>query len=577
MPLDKDTERPLILNDGNIVTDSGQMIFVQYVDIGVKKLRKRPRHLMKATEAMYGLEYSPTIRISAPLRFHDFGETFIQDDQEGRAHHTVIEKNTTPRDLQRDLERERALSALGQESVKITRSDTTNTHTNYEDATFGKSSWIYSTSIAPTPDQREEWRRHLPESYDHVSTIRQPVKFAQALGLMLADQIGPQGQKGTMSHDSSTESVHDTQLVIHGPVWYTADVLGFIRTHESEPLYLMYPLFVKDLEYQAQREYRFVVHCENPVKETHLDLLISGMMRDSLAPFRSVSAVEYNTETDSEEKPPSMKMTSTTPKKRTTTRTRRVNEKQRLTIKSGDSFEQNELIDRERIITLTTETTADRILDAGGTSDPAAPAVAEVTETEIRRMEIGGVPVHSSETVTNRIVYIEGDEDADSIFSLEERDVAMEILEAVKRPFTDFSNLPSAVSAALMKLAVLAHGLSSESEFPAISACWNGLWAICNICTLYGDVIESVAIEQREFVAVGLKCSQESKAQGKLLIGPLGTYAYVIRRGTDERFGSGGEETRLYIFPDHATQEIFKEFGWTPDGDGNNEDESTEL
>ena len=98
MQLDQNAHKPLVLSDGNVVTDAGHVIFVQYVDVSPTKLSQRPRPLVKAIEAEYGLEYSPTMRISAPRRFREFGETFIQDNQEGLAQHQMKEETVSRAD-----------------------------------------------------------------------------------------------------------------------------------------------------------------------------------------------------------------------------------------------------------------------------------------------------------------------------------------------------------------------------------------------------------------------------------------------------------------------------------------------
>ena len=72
--------KPLVLNEGFLVTDNGNLIMSQYVDIGVDKLRYRPATLLKSIEAKYGLEHAPDIQLSAPSRFREYGETLIQDD-----------------------------------------------------------------------------------------------------------------------------------------------------------------------------------------------------------------------------------------------------------------------------------------------------------------------------------------------------------------------------------------------------------------------------------------------------------------------------------------------------------------
>ena len=464
---------------------------------------------------------------------------------------------------ERLAEQQRALSALGQHNVKITRSAGTNIHTQTQTQTFGKSAWIYCTSLLPPPEKRDEWRQHLPESYDHETVIRQPAKFAQALGLMLADQIGPQGKDATLTHSDAMKSVHNSQMVFHGPVLYTDDVLGFLRSRETELLYWMYPLFVKDIRYRAQREYRFVAHCERPVEQPHVDLRISGMMRDALAPIHFATPVEFQSVADPHKNAASQAVTGPAPKTKTTTRTRRTNDRRRWTLKVGDIVKREELVDREQIIRLTTESTLDGNESVQDLGDSAAPSTAQITETEIRKVEVGGVPAETSRFTRTRIGYIASAEDADDFFSLEETEEAENVLEAAKQPFRDLANIPAAAQAILVTLVEETRDLQPEREVNLMSACWNSIWAICNLYKCYGDVVERVGIEHEEFVTVVLKPSKDLEARGTLLVGPRGTYAYVVWRGDDKRYGYGGEDTRLFIFPDEAARSTFEEFGWS--------------
>ena len=78
----------------------------------------------------------------------------------------------------------------------------------------------------------------------------------------------------------------------------------------------------------------------------------------------------------------------------------------------------------------------------------------------------------------------------------------------------------------------------------------------------FGDVVESVGVENGPFVAISLKGSAEASADGKLLVGPLGTYAYVLRRGEECMDNAGGEECKLVLFPDEEDVARFAEFGW---------------
>ena len=97
-----------------------------------------------------------------------------------------------------------------------------------------------------------------------------------------------------------------------------------------------------------------------------------------------------------------------------------------------------------------------------------------------------------------------------------------------------------------------------------MSACWNGIWAICNLYEYFGDVVASVGIEHNEFVAITLKESLNTGAEGKILVGPRGTFAYMLTRGDEQLPGDGGTENRLLFFPDEQARAAFEEFGWPP-------------
>ena len=558
--------KPLLLNDGFLLTDGGHLILSQYVDIGLTKLEQRPRVIVKAIEARYGLEHASTIRLSAPHRFREYGETFIQDDQEGKALRQRRTEGADRRYDEKNREQERALEGLGLSGMVINSSRKADFHTDSENLTFGRNSWMYCTSILPVSDEMEVWRKHLPMKYDHESVIRQPTKFAQALGLMFADQVGPEKKGGRFSHSSSIRSLHESQLVLHGPVWYTDDVYGFLKGFESDPLYSMYPLFVKDSQYRAQREYRFVLHRETPVQAEWLDLRVCGMMRDALAPPQSSSPVGFE-EVDGKSGS-QYSQTVTSPGKQATTRTRRNRKSEKRTLKVDGVVTQEQTITMEEVLELTIEAPADGAPESTDAVRPATPAIAQVEERESSESEFEGAQIESAKMVRRRIYYIKDAEEADELFDFEDRDCVEDILEAVRRPFTDFAQLPPEISVALRKLAEQVLTVVPDKEVEAMSACWNSLWAICNLYACFGDIVESVGIEQDEFVAVVLKSPADGHAEGKLLVGPRGTYAFVLARGDEMSPGHGGEETRVFVFPDEKTRATFEEFGWIPIVDG---------
>lgn len=93
------------------------------------------------------------------------------------------------------------------------------------------------------------------------------------------------------------------------------------------------------------------------------------------------------------------------------------------------------------------------------------------------------------------------------------------------------------------------HTASVEPELKVqtMSACWNAIWGICNLYECYGDIVSAVSIEEDEFVAITLKQSEDTGAEGKILVGPRGTFAYVLVRGDESRPGIGGTRDRLFF------------------------------
>ena len=556
--------KPLVLNEGFLVTDGGNLIMSQYVDIGVEKMRHRPATLVKSIEAKYGLEHAPDIQLSVPSRFREYGETFIHDDQEGRARRET-KTEVTPRSYEKqNREQERALSLLGREGVTLRDTGTTNVHTDAKTMTFGRSSWIYCTSIPATPAQQSAQRAKLPDRYDHESVIRQPGKFALAVGEMFADQRGPEGKRGHVTHAGGLQSFHESQLVLHGPVWYTDDVLGFLESRQSEPLYNMYPLFLKHSKYRDQREYRFVLHCDTPIEAERLRLYVTGTMRDALAPPRAAGHVDFRRSKDSQADSSAQKVVGPTPTHKTVTRTRRKSDRQRRTLSVGGEVAREEIITSEQTIVLTTKMPPDGLDPAGIGPETPTPSEGEITETESREHRIEGAATDKTTTWRTRAFSIADTSDADKLLTLEDREHAADLLEAVERPFAAFPTLPQHAVDALKTLAHEASIIEPEVEVQTMSACWNGIWAICNLYERFGDIVASVGIERSEFVAITLKESAHTGAEGKILVGPRGTFAYLLTRGDQQLPEHGGTKTRLFLFPDEEARNAFEEFGWIP-------------
>ena len=555
----------LVLADGFITTDGGHQILSQYIDIGANKQLSQPTVLVKAIESEYGLEYASDILLSVPRRFRNYGETLIRDKQEGYAdrENKTETSQKAPEDSNR--EKERALELLGVEGATISSTGKKLVEASTESVSFGENALIYCTSIKPPESQRAEWRASLPEEYDHESIIRQRRRFALALGEMFVDQYRIEREQGKFTHNSGIQSFHAAQSVWHGPVWYTDDVLGFLESRQPDPLAFLYAIFVKDIKYQAQREYRFVIHLKTPIDEDTVSLSISGNLRSALVPPRNIEPVVFqrHSEVSNTDSPSEPVVTQT--QSNIMTQTHRMNKRNTHTTSIGGDVVAEEVSHMERVISIKTKIpvgVSPEILQNMKLERHAA--VAERSQSEIK---IEGKVVDRLDYFRTKVIHIE-----DSATALEgcltpdeqeDREKAEAILDAVAHPFEKgLYNLPEPQVEALKMLSRISSSLDRNVEIQVMSACWNSIWAICNLYEHYGDIIESVDMEGDEFVAITLKGSDDAGTEGKILVGPRGTFAYLLSCGEDKRYGHGGEESKIIFFPNKEVQDKFEEFGW---------------
>ena len=131
--------------------------------------------------------------------------------------------------------------------------------------------WLYCTSIDPKLiyEREEQMKKTAPE-YDFMTKIENPAAFAKQLGHDLGKQI-ESGKDlkcnilGLYTLFSTLSELHGHGsgffiLVEHGPVIYLEEEKSqeFIN-YASERTDLPVMLFVKDLKYELQQEYRFVI------------------------------------------------------------------------------------------------------------------------------------------------------------------------------------------------------------------------------------------------------------------------------------------------------------------------------
>jgi len=561
--------KPLVLYDGLLVTDNGHLIVSQYVDVASDHGNKRPYRpaaLVKAIEQRYALEFSPTIQISCPHRFRDFGEAGIQDDQEGFATKESTTSSEGPSFEQRNLEQQEALRHLLESpSISIGETVIRDHETDSKSLTFGRSMWIYCTSMYPTEDERSRWRASLPDSYRHESVIRQPIRFALALASAFADQHGPESRDVDFNHaapGSAVQSVHAGQTIIHGPVWYTDDVHGFLSSRiKDDPLYNFYPLFVKDCKYQDQLEYRFALHCESPVREESLLLQIKEDMRAALAPCGKSSPVDFRPARGAENgTAPSQPRVTTSINTVTSTRTRRNRQEARWTLtdrQRGVVVQEGTQVMEQEVVA--TSEVSGVGLAPGADLESLAPGQIQVTSRTERTRTADGTPVETHTASKTDVFNLDEQSDLDGLFELEGADPAT-LLDAARRPFSTMAEWPPAVANLLERLAAQTVDLEAQTEVDVMSACWNAIWAVANICTDFGDIVESVDVEESKFVAIALKKS-EAGVGAKILVGPRGTFAYLL--SPVGVFRHGGTTDRLILFPDDISRNHFEQAGWS--------------
>ncbi len=280
---------PLFLQEGYRLNAAGHVISTYYVDFRSPADRTLIQTLIKVCEARFAIEVCGTVRISKPECFRGDGETLLNDPEEVHISRTVVLEDTVdaPRDLTdaslRDAEANRAAELVGM-TLKRQTSNVRRTRKSTTTLSNGKNGWIFCTAQVPTSgEESKEFLSALPAAYDHFSYIHQPPAFALELGSMVAAQHGPCGRVSKLdSHhgDVQVNSRRKSQPVFHGPVLYVTDPYSLVerRAAESKLNAVLLPMFVKRLEYQPQREYRFVIWSEEEPTERCLDLAISPIM-----------------------------------------------------------------------------------------------------------------------------------------------------------------------------------------------------------------------------------------------------------------------------------------------------------
>ena len=286
------------LTESMILDEAGNMVTVWYVDLRDPDCRTPITTLIKGCRKQHAIEDLGTIRVSKPECFRKLEEGLIGDISEARASSQSVmsfEQTDDPEDLKKSQlfndELEKCGKSIG-EKIKIRTASVKNTKKSRETKvlTFGKNGWIYSTSIEPTDElETIRWKDSLPNEYDHIDRIYRLREFARSLGLMVTEQLGPHGKeqslKTSLDGKEVFHSTHKSQLIVHGPVIYLENPYELISSLSSNWEQVILPIFVKDIKYIYQREYRFVIWTEEEPSEECVDLKVSKSMLGSLQQY----------------------------------------------------------------------------------------------------------------------------------------------------------------------------------------------------------------------------------------------------------------------------------------------------
>ena len=589
------------IDEGFVLDDAGNMTGTTYIDLREEGSRPPISALVKGCKREHALEDGETILISKPARFREYGENLIRDVQEGLAKEESV---TVIAETAAQVARQRAITDMNEAReilnarIHIVHKEThSSRNTKSKSLAYGKEWWIFCTSIMPKDEECEAWKATLDEEYDHISKIGQPAKFAQALGRMVTEQIGPQGKDGWKT--SSIEGIenartkHRTQWVIHGPVIYTDRLYDELTRDCDERTRLVASIFTKSKEYAAQREYRFAVLTEESDEETVI-LQISGMMRDALRRkeeglVRPAPPPAKIAGDDQSKSSPQINETRVPISKRTTVTERLTERKERRRetrtpdgqVVSSDIEEWEQT--KERTVTQDHEPADENSQkelrtnrdDDGIEEKPSAPEFVQDSWKQDQE--------HS-------------DEDAVQELALEERgwnggrqddnDGSVAIHSGTGHAYKSFEDMlndpafpinpmqktwqESACSpeeivrtyGAVETLSMKITRVKMENRQDAASACWHAIQCIRNIYARLGDIVESVWIERERFVVIRLKDSEELNATGRIVIAPSGAYAYCIQLPHKEYSGHGGMEWGTKFFPMGDEVEKFETFGW---------------
>lgn len=592
--------------EGFVLDDACNLIGMSYVDLRDGTGRTPIRNLIKACKREHALEDSETILISPVARFRNEGKNLIRDPQEGRA--SVESRTVKPLTAEQEFQESR-LSDLSEASELLDSGFSLRTSASHENVerssdslAYGGEWWIYSTAIAP--ETEEEWaalRATLDPAYDHESVIGQPAKFAEALGRMVAEQLGAQGKDGWFRSGlegvEGDKTFRPTQWVLHGPMVYSDRLYETLAGESDEAARIAAMLFTKSHSHAAMREYRFAILRDGTVDDKVL-LTISGMMRDALRPtghglVRPVPAAGGEKDGSGGGTSGSA-ATKVWDRRESTTRqiVRRAETRSQVTRSDGQVVTSDS--ESSESVEETSEcTVANPAAEGPGKAAKSAGVDGETLATSEGTADGGAAGSvgrqRADEEVAKEIAFGErGNADGTVADGMQPAEVGgTDVLESLEQSLARMIDDPAAplgpVSESWAESALSAedvrtiHGLGAaltlkvtqlgiENRRDASSACWHAMQCIRNVVARVGRIVTAVSIGRERFVVIELGGSGDGGPSGRIVVAPSGGYVYWLKGRNVERWGYGKSEFGTVWFPMDGDVAKFEEAGWRAEG-----------
>ena len=611
------------VSEGSLLDDTGCVIQIQYVDVSGQQDRTLSLPLRKACERRYALETHNTLKLSQPKEFRGQGESLIQDSWEGRAEKRSESLHDQLGPAEREeVERQNRL-LLRSHTRRTTRKTTTSSERKSETVDFNGTYWIFCVSEQTSGGEEEAWRSSLDSAYDHVTEIYQPRKFAQALGLMAAEQLEIERDYSVMRFridgSNEVERKFPVQQILHGPVLYSDEVCESILQQPPNAQMIYRAIFTKRQKYEAQREYRFVIFGRSKKDLPTAYLEIPARLRETLQPPRKLFALGTISNEDSEDNsstPPGNAQESHKPDrissqpKRTDTSNRnesgRRTGRQRQTkwiTRDGDGNilkAEIEIVSSQvtRYVTRVPEAHVDSI-PLSVFDDEATPVSAEsngldvavwvrkdLEHVEVRWNRdisdtIDGITVEQLESdspddippFSNAIPFrFDGRESAHTGSQL--RSLEDEVAGALHDPsfpkppmeyWTESVGTPSDVAATYRVAEALSLAIEQvprNARLPAAAAGWHAVRCVRNLYAQFGSIVTAVWLEGKEIVTLQLEPAPFTQAQCRIWINPDGRYLVRVHSNGIIAEWNGGDEHGTLSFPTGQHVELFRKYGW---------------